>query len=147
MAVEAGNRPQEILARAAERLATGLGLRDALELIAAAASEVTGAELAVVRVLDPEAGALVARAAAPTDSPLAAEIVGSRARPDELEPPHADERALIVPVRIGERLVGAVELLPPAGGFDQAARPLAELAAAQLALTLRQVPDLDPRGL
>ena len=53
MALETRTWRYEILARAAESLAAGLDLRAALEVIATAAAEATGAELAVVRVLDP----------------------------------------------------------------------------------------------
>ena len=70
--VEAQRLPFETLARVVERLAAGASLAEAFELLAAAAAEVTGAELAVVRVLDGECGLLVAKAVAPPGSPLAA---------------------------------------------------------------------------
>ena len=142
MAVEARRRPREALADAAGRLAAGLALRDALELIAAAAAEATGAELAVVRVLDPATGELVARAVAPADSPLGAETAGSRSAPGALGPAFVS-----LPVLLDGRVAGALELVAPPGGLSDAGRAFADLAAAQLALTLRQVPELDPRGL
>src|SRR5262245_14423274 len=143
MAVEARRRPREALADAAGKLAAGIELRAALDLIAAAAAEATGAELAVVRVLDPESGVLVARAVAPPDSALAAEAAGSRSALD----PGQDRRVVSLPVVVGDRVAGALELVAPAGGLDDAARAFADLAAAQLALTLQQTPELDPRGL
>ena len=87
MVVEAKRLPFESLTRVAEQLATGISLADALELLAAAAEEVTGADLAVVRVLDEEEETLVARAVAPADSLLAAEVSGSRVQPDYLVAP------------------------------------------------------------
>src|SRR5581483_11572138 len=134
MAVETGQTPHESLADAAKSLAAGLPLRESLALIAAAAAESTGAALAAVRVLDPDSGAFVVRAAAPTDSPLAAELVGSQAGGDELEPESDDEGRLLVWAFVGDRVAGALELL----GADDTARPLAELAAAQLALVQRR---------
>jgi serine phosphatase RsbU (regulator of sigma subunit) len=133
MVVEAQRLPFESLARLAERLAAAAPLAEALELIAQAAVEVTGAELAVVRVLDEREGALVARSVAPAHSPLAAEVAGSRIDPDGELPP---ERVL-VPAHAGERLVGALELV---GELDAAGQTLAELVAAHLALALRQEP-------
>jgi serine phosphatase RsbU (regulator of sigma subunit) len=140
MAVEARSRPREALADAAGRLAAGLALRDAFELIAAAAVEATGAELAIVRVLDPATGGLVGRAVAPPDSPLGAETAGSRVA---AAPP---ERVVSLPVRVDGRVAGALELVAPPGGLTDAGRAFADLAAAQLALTLRQVPEPGLRG-
>src|SRR5436189_6319048 len=84
MAVAAERLPVEILTQAAQRLAAGLELRPALELVAAAAAEATAADAAVVRVVDPADGMLVARAVAPPDSALAAELAGSRIAAGEI---------------------------------------------------------------
>jgi len=130
MAIEAQRLPFERLASAAEAIAAGADRAASLELLARAAAAATGAELAAVRVLDRADGTLVARAVAPPGSPRAAEAAGSRLPPAFASGP---ER-LLVPARAGGRLVGAVEL---AGSLDATARPLAELAAAQLALVLR----------
>jgi len=144
MAVETAGTPYEILAQAAKTLAAGLGLRESLELIAAAAAESTGAALAAVRLLDPAGDTYVVRAAAPADSPLAAELVGSRVSTEELERALAGGESLVLPVFVGERLAGALEVV----GAGDDARELAELAAAQLALAL-QLPELHAqrRGL
>src|SRR3989442_5624549 len=152
MVVEAQRLPVESLARAAEQLAGGLELRDALELLAAAAAEAAAADVAVVRLLDADTGMLVARAVAPGGSALAAELAGSRVAPDEIANGglpwttlRVAERArasgvLVVPARLGERVVGAIELLRAGGPFEDDERTLAELAAAQLALAVRTIP-------
>ena len=132
MVVEAQRLPFESLARLAERLAAGAPLGEVLELVAQAAVDVTGVELAVVRVLDDGGDALVARAVAPADSPHAAEVSGSRVDPGYEPPP---ERVL-VPARAGERLLGAIELV---GELDASTHLLAELVAAQLAFALGQL--------
>src|SRR5439155_18552937 len=107
MVVEAQRLPFESLARLAERLAADAPLGELLELIACAAVDATGAELAVVRVLDEGQGVLVARSNAPAHSPLAAEVSGSRVDPDYDPPPDR----VLVPARAGERLLGALELV------------------------------------
>jgi serine phosphatase RsbU (regulator of sigma subunit) len=142
MAVEVELTPPETLARASNSLAAGLGLRESLDLIAAAAREATGARLAVVRVLDRGAETFVVRAAAPADSPVAAELVGSHVSRDELERRLRSDKELHLPAFVGDRLAGALELQ----GAGPEGRELAELAAGQLALTLRQQPDFRPGG-
>jgi serine phosphatase RsbU (regulator of sigma subunit) len=129
MVVEAERLPFESLTRLAERLAAGAPLAEALDRIASAAVEVTAAELAIVRVLDEGDGALVARAVAPADSPRAAELSGSRVWPDRDPGP---ER-VVVPAHVGNRLLGAIELV---GELDGTAHVLAELVAAHLAFAL-----------
>src|SRR5215468_4023518 len=122
MVVEAERLPFESLTRLAERLAAGAPLVEALDRIAHAAVDATAAELAVVRVLDEGDGALVARAVAPADSPRAAELSGSRVSPDHDPGP---ER-VFVPARVGDRLLGAIELV---GELDGTAHARAELVA------------------
>src|SRR5438093_4012781 len=129
MVVGAQRLPFESLARLAERLAAAAPLGESLELIAQAAVDATGAELAVVRVLDEHEGALVARSVAPAHSPLAAQVSGSRVAPDHEPPPGR----VLVPARAGERLLGALELV---GELDPSGRTLAELVAAHLAFAL-----------
>ena len=84
MVVVAKRLPFESLVRTAEQLSAGVDLPTVLELLAAAAAEATGAEIAIVRVLDEASGLLVARAVAPGGSAQAAELSGSarRARVD-----------------------------------------------------------------
>jgi serine phosphatase RsbU (regulator of sigma subunit) len=140
MVVEAQRLPFESLVRLAERLAAGAPLAEALDRIAQVAVELTGAELAVVRVLDEGEGALVARAVAPADSPLAAEVSGSRVSAD-YEP--GAER-VFARTRIGERLIGAIELV---GELDDMSQTLAELVAAHLGFALRERPGEAPQSL
>jgi len=140
MVVEAERLPFESLARLAERLAAGAPLAEALDRIANAAVDVTAAEVAVVRVLDEGEDALVARAVAPADSPDAAELSGSRVPADYRPGPDR----VFVPARVGDRLVGAVELV---GELDGSAHTLAELVAAHLAFALRQRSGEAPEGL
>ena len=136
MVVEAKRLPFESLARVAERLATGISLAEALELLAAVAEEVTEADLAVIRLLDGDDDMLIARAIAPAGSVLAAEVSGSR-----IEPAYevASQR-LLVPARVGETVVGAIELIRVEGEFDQSAVALAGLIAAQLAIAVTLLP-------
>jgi serine phosphatase RsbU (regulator of sigma subunit) len=144
MVVEAQRRPVESLAQAVRQVAAGLSLAPALELVAEAAVELARADVAAVRVADPADGMLVARAVAPTDSALAAQLAGSRVAADELEALVRDlaERwraagVLALPALVGERVVGSLELVRARREFDDDERALAELAAAQLALVLR----------
>ena len=136
MVVEAKRLPFESLARVAERLATGISLAEALELLAAAAAEVTEADLAVVRVLDGGEDTLIARAVAPAGSLLAAEVSGSRVQPDY----EVASQRLLVPARVGGTVVGAIELIRVDGEFDQSASAFAGLIAAQLAIALTLLP-------
>jgi len=133
MVVEAQRLPFESLARLAERLAAGAPVGEALELAAQAAVEALRVELAVVRVVDGADGALVARAVAPADSPLSAEVTGSRL---EIGADPGPDR-LLVPARAGGRVVGALELV---GDLDAQGLVLAELVASHLALALSRLP-------
>jgi serine phosphatase RsbU (regulator of sigma subunit) len=149
MAVGTWTEPLAAFAVAAAAAAAETDLRAALAALAHAAAEAGGADLAVVRVVD-AAGDLVARAVAPPDSTLAAEVAGSRARCDPsggdlpCEPTRrAAERAraatvIASPVHAGGRLIGAVELVRVVDdGDDWDGRAVAELAAAQVALVVR----------
>src|SRR5437763_1249430 len=126
MVVEAQRLPFDSLARLAERLAAGVPLGEALELVARVAVDALPVELAVVRVLDEADGTLVARAVAPPDSPLAGEVTGSRVEPGT--DPGADR--LLVPARVAERIVGGLELV---GGCTVSVR-LGEPASAVMQL-------------
>jgi serine phosphatase RsbU (regulator of sigma subunit) len=131
MVVEAQRLPFERLARFAERLAAGAPAGELLELTAQVAVEALPVELAVVRVVDRADGALVARAVAPADSPLAAEVTGSRL---EVGSDPGRDR-LLLPARAGEHVLGALELV---GELDAQGLVLAELVASHLALALRR---------
>jgi len=88
MVIEAQLLPVESVARAAAEVAASNDLRTALDVLARAAAEATGADVAVVRVLDAD-GQLVARAIAPEGSSLGAEIAGTRATCDAVTAPGA----------------------------------------------------------
>jgi len=148
MVVEAQRLPVESLAWAAAEVAASTDLRSALGAIAGAAAEATGADVAVVRVLDPE-GHLVARALAPGGSSLGAEIAGTRTTREVIaagELPEATRRAadraraagvLVLPARDDARIVGSVELVRVADEFAADERAAAALAATLVALAVR----------
>jgi serine phosphatase RsbU (regulator of sigma subunit) len=148
MVVDARRLPIESLVTAAVRAAGTGDLRVALAAIAEAALEASGAELAVLRVLDGD-GQLSARAVAPVGSALAAEVAGTRGSCEplvagELSEPtrRAAERGLAtdvlaLPAQSDGRVVGALELVRVTGAFDEHERAAARLAAALLALAVR----------
>src|SRR5206468_3356656 len=131
----------EPFAQVAERLAAGIDPRDAFELLAAVAAEASGADLAIVRCRDEATGLLVARAVAPPESPLAAELSGSRLEPGQLSHEVAGASTIVAPALIGNSIVGSVEVIRTGAEFGEGARTVTELAAAQLALALRLNPD------
>ena len=148
--------PEKVLdafAAAGERLAHSDSLDEALSEIARAAADALGAELVVVRVLEPD-GFLRVRALTTVSQALAAQLEGSRC------PLSADgegdgvaaalapavhrtaallgaESGLVVPVLVAARPVGSLELYrsrePLGTGDEQVAR----LAASQAALAVR----------
>ena len=148
MVIEAQLLPVESVARAAAEVAASNDLRTALDVLARAAAEATGADVAVVRVLDAD-GQLVARAIAPEGSSLGAEIAGTRATCDAVaagEIPEATRRAaervrasgtLALPVRAAGRIVGSVEIVRVAEDFAAEERAVAELVATLVALAVR----------
>jgi serine phosphatase RsbU (regulator of sigma subunit) len=144
----------EAFAAAGERLANSESLDDALREIARAAAEAVAADLVVARVLDPD-GLLRARALRASSQALAAELEGSRyALPDS--DPTAEgvrealaaavartaerlgaEAGLVVPVLVGTRAVGSLELYRSRKALSTADERVARLAAAQAALAVR----------
>ena len=148
MAVEAQRRATvEALARAAEQIAAADDLRAALAALADASVEALAAELVVIRLVGDD-GELVARVAAPTASPLAAEVTGTRVACERIERGEASpavERAaahaaadgvLAVAAYAGRRVVASVEAVRH-DAFDEASVALVSLAAGQLALAVR----------
>src|SRR6185503_942732 len=136
------------LSAGADRLAAEGSIADALRAVAEAARASTGAELAILRVV--EDGALTTRGVA-GPSFLTAEIVGSRTSepPPQEEvddggrlPAHASAIAarlnaaavLVVPVRHDDRVTGSLELYRTGSHFDELDRQAARLTAAQAAL-------------
>jgi serine phosphatase RsbU (regulator of sigma subunit) len=134
------------------------GLDEALAAIAARAAEVTGADVAVVRLVDGSADA-IARAVHADSAALRAELEGSRlsaalvpAEPlaNRGELPAALLRvadqlgadgALQLPVREGNAVVGSLELLRRRGQFSERDQTLALAAADEIALARRAFGD------
>ncbi|MEN3343320.1 MAG: hypothetical protein V7644_2724 [Actinomycetota bacterium] len=142
-----------VLERAVASAAQRPALTAALEDVATAAREISGADVALVRVLD--AGRSRLSAVAVVGPPaLAAELEGTHLPADDVpattipslaEAPDAVRRAaaraaarsvLVVPVRV-DGTAATLELFRAAGPFSAAERLAAELAAGQAALVLR----------
>jgi serine phosphatase RsbU (regulator of sigma subunit) len=133
-------------------------LDGALGAIAGRTAEVTGADVAVVRLVD-DSGSAVARTVHAESAALRAELEGSRlpaisvpAEPfdqrDELPAPlrHVAEQfgaagVLQLPVREGNAVVGSLELLRRREEFDERERSLALAAADEIALARRAFGD------
>jgi serine phosphatase RsbU (regulator of sigma subunit) len=151
----------ESFSRAARGLLEHGSLVEALAALAVAAGEATGSDLVVIRTLAADRQRLVARAVRADSPALAAELEGSRleldgldveeiestaARSDPLVPAatrHAATlaRAEIVgihPVRVGHRIVAALELFRTAPQpFEERERMLGRLAAAHIGIAVR----------
>jgi serine phosphatase RsbU (regulator of sigma subunit) len=146
----------EALADASRALAEGESLTGALATIAAAAARATGAQLVLVRVLDPGDGQVFARAVWASSPALAAELEGSRYPAAELPDGEADndddtlspgvrraaERigagaVLQIPVVVAGSALGSLELLRTDERFSRVERTLARVLADQVGLALR----------
>jgi serine phosphatase RsbU (regulator of sigma subunit) len=148
--------PLAALALAAEELARGSELGAALRAVALAAARASGADLALVRLLDGDSVHLTTQAVQSESAALAAELEGIRASAAEIEwkrgeiPPSLRAAADRVgatavhaePIRAGGATLGVLELLRDGPPFDDAERMLARLAAAQAAAALRACPPL-----
>jgi serine phosphatase RsbU (regulator of sigma subunit) len=134
------------------------GLDGAVDAIAARTAEVTGADVAVVRLVD-DSGSAIARAVRAESAALRAELEGSRlpasavpAEPldqgDELPAPlrrvaeqFGAAGVLQLPVREDNAVVGSLELLRRRDEFDERERSLAFAAADEIALARRAFGD------
>ncbi len=143
------------LAQAADLVACGADLREALQSIAEAAALATGAELAVVRLLDPVDGQFAAVAVAASSRARAAEVEGTRFPAGELGAEevadleqlpatirriagrYRSDGVLQLPISAGNGPVASLELLRVGGRFDDRNAVLARLAASHVALCLR----------
>ncbi|MDX6512931.1 MAG: hypothetical protein QOE36_2435 [Gaiellaceae bacterium] len=152
---EARNEGVAALADAVRELVELPTLTGSLRRLVTGAVAATGADVGVVRVLDPGSSCLVARAAHGGSDALVAELEGSRIplgevpeqEVDDLEDAplavrraaeRADAEALImVPVAGASGPVATLELFRCRGAFDDAEHDLARLAAAQAGLVLR----------
>jgi serine phosphatase RsbU (regulator of sigma subunit) len=142
------------LAESVATMAETSNLEERLHAIVETAAAELGAHVAVARVLEFETGDLVARAVACDSPSLAAELEGSRlpledleqalvTDPERLPDPVARvarrgsaQAVLQVPVNVGRRTVGSVELLRTGSPFSEAERQLALLAASHIGLVL-----------
>ena len=145
MAVEpdqrARTRALEALADAATVAARTERPDQALSAVASAAVRATGADAAVVRVLDRARDELVARGVAGTAT-AAAQLEGSRVpRRYALEARAAEwlgaEDSLVLPVERAGELVGTLEVIALSATIDEEAAAAARAVAGQLALVLR----------
>jgi serine phosphatase RsbU (regulator of sigma subunit)/putative methionine-R-sulfoxide reductase with GAF domain len=142
----------EAFASAGGAIAAGTDLDGALRHVVDATANVTRA-IVLVRVLDSRRAALVTRAVA-ASSALAAELEGTEVGVVDVPPTPLDDiellplairnaatsaaarSVLVVPVSVGGRLVGTVELLSPES-IDADAQRAAKIAAGHVALTFR----------
>jgi serine phosphatase RsbU (regulator of sigma subunit) len=144
---------------ALEALAAAAASADAsaasLQELARVAAVAAGADVAVVRTVDPTGRWLVARAVASASEALAAELEGERYSVEELPadavfdldelPPGpagaaarlAPAGALLIPLRSDGSVLGSLELLRRTLPFEAGELAVARLAGAQLTLVLR----------
>jgi serine phosphatase RsbU (regulator of sigma subunit) len=145
----------EAFAAAGRELAEGTSMARALGAIVRAAAVATGAEVVVARVVDPDGWRASARCVESVSRALAAELEGSRVEVAELAAEEVDQddelpaalsrlvertgarAALSVPVHLRGRLVGSLELVRPAGSFDESERLAVRLAAQQIGAAVR----------
>jgi serine phosphatase RsbU (regulator of sigma subunit) len=135
--VTVGEAPAlEPLARALRRLAEGISVDEALRAIVDGTAAAASAEVVILRVLDESTGILEARAVAASSTAVAAELQGSRTFPasEAKASTSTGERlglavSLEVPIALGEREVGRLELLRHKPPFAPAEEALARLAA------------------
>jgi hypothetical protein len=145
MAVEPDQRARtdalEALADAAKAAARAERPDQALSALAESAARATGADAAVVRVLDRRRDELVARGVAGSAA-AAAQLEGSRIpRRNALEARAAEwlgaADGLVLPVEQAGELVGTLEVIRLSSVIDADAAAAARAIASQLALVLR----------
>ena len=130
------------------------GLDQALAEIVEQAALLTEADVVVARLRSDGAG-LTARAVHASSAALQAELEGSRISADSLSADGADDlvqlsrplrlvadklgatAVLQLPIRVGDTLIGSLELMRRRGAFDDRERALAHTAAGQVALARR----------
>ena len=143
------------LAEASRALVEASTLAAALDAVVAAAARATDCDLALARVLDGDGTAASVRAVHSSSAALAAELEASRLPAEELPDEERDEggalaglvratarraasgSVLQLPVTIGARTVGTLELYRARAPFSPEERVLARLATAQVGAALR----------
>src|SRR4051812_26065827 len=133
----------EGLTGALRRLAEGSSLDDALAAIAEAIAGAAAAEVVVVRVLDESGRSLEARAVSASSTSVAAELQGSRIAPfadgDALRSTGFRlglSVALALPIALGDRELGRLELFRREQSFTAEEEALGRLAAEHAAVAL-----------
>ena len=132
----------EALTGALRRLAEGSSLDEALGAIADAAAAAAAAEVAVVRVLDQTGRSLEARAVSASSTSVAAELQGSRMASDDADALRSTgyrlglDVAFGLPIALGDREFGRLELFRRAQSFTAAEQSLGRLAAEHAAVAL-----------
>src|SRR5439155_10771760 len=124
-------------------LAEGSSLDDVLEAVADAAALAAAAEVVVVRVLDESTGSLEARAVSAASTSVAAELQGTRlAASADGEALRATGYrlglgvALELPIELGDRELGRLQLFRRAQSFTASEQALGRLAAEHAAIAL-----------
>ena len=161
-ASESGAEALGVLAVTVQALAGSQSLVETLERVARAACSATGAEAAILRVRDGDG--LVVRAIAAATGSLPAELHGARialadvpeveeagfaALPDQTRAVAGRAGAtvaLVVPIDVGGRTEGLLELVRAGEDFDDQQRIAARLAAGLAAAALRILRDEDRVG-
>src|SRR3954451_11362490 len=132
----------EALARALRRLAEGSSVDEALRGIVEGTGAATSAEVVVLRVADETTAILEARAVAAASTALTAELQGSRSLRGSSEGvASVGDRlglaaSLEVPIGLGERELGRLELYRHTPSFTAAEEALARLAADHVTVAL-----------
>jgi serine phosphatase RsbU (regulator of sigma subunit) len=133
----------EALTGALRRLAEGGSLDDALAAIADAAGAAAGAEVVVVRVIEESGRSLEALAVSASSTSVSAELQGSRVAPsadgDALRSTGyrlGFDVALALPIALGDRQLGRLELFRHAQSFTAEEETFGRLAAEHAAVAL-----------
>ena len=131
--------PLAALAEGSRALVVAPTLAAALQAVVGAVADATGAELALVRVVEPDGVLASVRAVRARSAALGAELEGARSAAADLRPEeHGAEGELHVPVvDASGRLAAALELSRSTRAFGDDERALVRLAAAQVATALR----------
>jgi serine phosphatase RsbU (regulator of sigma subunit) len=142
--VTVGEAPAlEPLARALRRLAEGSSVDEALRAIVEGTAAAVSAEVVVLRMLDESTGILEARAVAASSTAVTAELQGSRTLPESTAGASLStgERlglavSFEVPIALGERELGRLELLRHKPPFTADEQAVARLAADHATVAL-----------
>jgi serine phosphatase RsbU (regulator of sigma subunit) len=156
-------RALDALADAGRAAARGGRLAEVLQGAVDAAAALTGAEVALVRVADPDRGDLEVRGVAASSAALALRLEGSRVPLGDLPREESGlegapralvelaeelgvEGAFVLPIAVGDEVLGSLELLHDVA-LDHAAVAAARLAAAQVAFAIRAYAEASREGV